>query len=102
MTRLTRLLWADMKRFVGDDIREFLNGPLDRLRDRDDQIVAAGTALKDRVDRNETAIAGKAPLVHVHARADVTGLNAILATADSRLTALETSVAQIKARLGIP
>lgn len=96
------VLWNEMKRFIGDDVRQFLSAPLDGIRarvqalsDRSDQIATA-------VQANTTTIAGKAPLQHTHARAEVTGLPTILSTLDARVTATEAAITQIKNRLGLP
>src|SRR4051812_32218515 len=77
MPKLTRaeIVWADLRRFVGDDIRGFLSDLLSAIQVRID-------ALRDRADLVQAALAGKAPLQHTHARAEVTGLLASLTNLD--------------------
>jgi hypothetical protein len=89
MPRKTRaeLLWDEIKRFVGDDVRAFVEAPLSKIRDKGEAV--------------DAALQNTAPRQHTHPPADVTGLVVANTALVARVAALETAMALVKLRLGL-
>lgn len=88
----TQILWDEIKQIAGDDVRAFLRGALEGIKDRVDGLKDQQDALATQVQTNTAR--GTEAVAHIQ------DLERIVPQIDARVTANATKAGQLETALG--